>query len=50
MLFTPPNVTVVFAFLAGKRSVCSIFLLIASCAGYTYYDQGKQQQQPLRQQ
>jgi hypothetical protein len=23
--------------------VCSIFLLIASCAGYTYYDQGEEQ-------
>uniref|UniRef100_A0A383V2L7 Sugar phosphate transporter domain-containing protein n=1 Tax=Tetradesmus obliquus TaxID=3088 RepID=A0A383V2L7_TETOB len=26
--------------LPGKRSVCSILLLVASCAGYTYYDQG----------
>jgi hypothetical protein len=28
--------------------VCSIFLLIASCAGYTYYDQGEMQRASSR--
>jgi len=26
--------------LPGRRSVCSLLLLVASCAGYTMFDQG----------